>query len=54
MGVYNFAGNISGVIAPLATGILIERYGSYFPAFVVAVAVLLAVLPLYWLVMQTY
>jgi MFS transporter, ACS family, D-galactonate transporter len=53
MGVYNFAGNISGVVAPLATGILIERSGSYFPAFVVAVAVLLSVLPLYWLVMQT-
>lgn len=54
MGVYNFAGNLSGVLAPLATGILIGRYGSYFPAFVVAVAVLLSVLPLYWLVMQTY
>lgn len=54
MGVYNFAGNISGVLAPLVTGILIERSGSYFPAFVVAVAVLLSVLPLYWLVMQTY
>lgn len=53
MGVYNFAGNISGVVAPLVTGVLIERSGSYFPAFVVAVAVLLSVLPLYWLVMQT-
>ena len=53
MGVFNLAGNISGVVAPLATGAIIAQTGSYFPAFVVAVAVLLAVLPLYWLVVKT-
>ena len=53
MGVFNLAGNISGVAAPLVTGILIERTGSYLPAFVVAVAVLLSVLPLYWLMVRT-
>jgi predicted MFS family arabinose efflux permease len=51
-GVFNLAGNISGVAAPLVTGVIVERSGSYFPAFVVAVAVLLAVLPLYWFVVR--
>src|SRR5436190_2701397 len=33
-GFLNLAGNISGAIAPLATGLIITRTGSYFPAFV--------------------
>jgi len=52
IGVFNLAGNISGVAAPLVTGFLIAKTGSYVPAFVVAVAVLLAVLPLYWLMVK--
>ena len=48
LGLLNFAGNISGVAAPIVTGVLIERTGSYFPAFVVAVVVLLLGLPFYW------
>jgi len=40
--------NIYAVAAPLITGLIIDRTGSYFPAFVVAVAALLAVLPVYW------
>jgi nitrate/nitrite transporter NarK len=52
-GFLNFAGNLSGVAAPLVTGLIIERTGSYFPAFVVAVVMLLAALPLYWLMVQT-
>jgi ACS family D-galactonate transporter-like MFS transporter len=48
MGFMNFAGNIPGVAAPLITGILIERTGSYYPGFVVAVVVLLLGLPAYW------
>ena len=40
MGIVNFAGNISGVAAPLVTGVLIQRTGSYYPGFVVAVIVL--------------
>ena len=47
IGVMNLAGNISGVVAPIVTGIIVERSG-YFPAFVAAVAVLLAVIPVYW------
>jgi nitrate/nitrite transporter NarK len=48
LGCLNFAGNIPGVAAPIVTGVLIERTGSYFPAFVVAVAILLLGLPAYW------
>ena len=48
MGIMNFAGNIPGVVAPIVTGVLIERTGSYYPGFVVAVVVLLLGLPAYW------
>jgi len=53
IGVFNLAGNLSGVVAPLVTGVIIAQTGSYFPAFVVAVAILLAVLPAYWLMVKT-
>lgn len=53
IGVFNLAGNISGVVAPLATGLIVAKTGSYFPAFVVAVIILLAVLPAYWLMVKT-
>ena len=52
IGLFNLAGNIPGILAPLITGVIIQRTGSYFPAFVVAVAVLLAVLPAYWLMVR--
>jgi MFS transporter, ACS family, D-galactonate transporter len=48
MGFVNFAGNVPGVVAPIVTGILIERTGSYYPGFVVAVVMLLLALPAYW------
>ncbi|HUB32175.1 MAG TPA: MFS transporter [Bryobacteraceae bacterium] len=48
MGIVNFAGNLAGVAAPLATGFLIQRTGSYYPGFVVAVIVLNLGLPAYW------
>lgn len=47
-GILNFAGNLSGIVAPIVTGLLIARTGSYYPGFVVAVAVLIAGLPAYW------
>jgi len=47
-GVQNFAGNLSGIAAPLATGLLIARTGSHYPGFVVAVIVLLTGIPIYW------
>jgi MFS family permease len=52
IGLFNLAGNVPGVLAPLVTGIIIERTGSYFPAFVVAVTVLLSVAPAYWFMIR--
>jgi MFS family permease len=46
----NFAGNVAGVVAPLATGLLISRTGSYAPGFALAAAVLLAGLGSYWII----
>ncbi|MGC2402773.1 MAG: MFS transporter [Acidobacteriaceae bacterium] len=40
-GFENFAGNLGGVAAPLITGFLISRTGSYAPGFVLAAVVLL-------------
>src|SRR6478672_3239559 len=39
-GVYNFVGNIAGILSPLITGLLIERSGSYTPPFVLAAALI--------------
>jgi ACS family D-galactonate transporter-like MFS transporter len=44
-GVYNFVGNIAGILSPLVTGFLIDRTGSYTTPFVLA-ASLIAVGPL--------
>jgi MFS family permease len=49
-GVYNFVGNIAGILSPLITGFLIERTGSYSPPFALA-ALLIAVGPLaFWFI----
>ena len=45
----NLAGNLAGVLSPIATGFLIARTGSYFPGFAVAVVVLVAGLLSYWM-----
>jgi MFS family permease len=42
VGIMNCAGNIGGVIAPLVTGIVIQRTGSYVPAFLTT-AVMMAI-----------
>ncbi len=52
IGVLNLAGNLSGVVAPIATGVIIEMTGSYTPAFVLAVVMLLAAIPIYWLMVK--
>jgi MFS family permease len=49
-GAENFAGNLAGIVAPLAIGLLIKRYGSYVPGFELGVIVLLAGLLAYWFV----
>ena len=49
-GIENFVGNIAGILAPLVTGLLITRTGSYTPAFILAAVVLVAGLLSYWFV----
>jgi MFS transporter, ACS family, D-galactonate transporter len=49
-GAENFAGNLAGIIAPLAVGFLITSYGSYVPGFQLASIILLAGLLAYWFV----
>jgi len=49
-GAENFAGNLAGIIAPLAVGLLIRRSGSYVPGFELGSIVLLAGLFAYWFV----
>ena len=46
-GFMSFAGNLSGIVEPMVTGLLIARTHSYYPGFVVSVAVLLAGLPFF-------
>jgi ACS family D-galactonate transporter-like MFS transporter len=49
-GVYNFVGNIAGILSPLITGFLIEKTGSYTPPFVLAAA-LIGIGPLaFWVI----
>ena len=47
-GIQNFGGNVGGILAPLATGFLIARSGSYLPGFALAAIVLSAGLLAYW------
>lgn len=49
-GAENFAGNLAGIIAPLAVGLLIRRSGSYVPGFEVGSIILLVGLLAYWFV----
>ncbi len=49
-GFENFAGNVGGILAPLATGLLISQTGSYFPGFVLGALVLVIGLLAYWFV----
>jgi MFS transporter, ACS family, D-galactonate transporter len=49
-GFENFAGNIGGIVAPLATGFLIARTGSFLPGFVLGPAILITGLIAYWFI----
>jgi nitrate/nitrite transporter NarK len=51
-GAENFAGNLAGVIAPLAIGLLIKWTGSYVPGFALGTFVLLAGILPYWLIVR--
>jgi ACS family D-galactonate transporter-like MFS transporter len=43
-------GNLGGVLAPLITGVLISRTGSYAPGFMLATIVLLGGIVCYWFI----
>jgi MFS family permease len=49
-GAENFAGNLAGIIAPLAVGFLITSVGSYVPGFELASIILLIGVFAYWFV----
>jgi MFS transporter, ACS family, D-galactonate transporter len=49
-GMENLVGNIAGAIAPVATGLLIARTGSYLPGFALAAGVLVVGLLAVWLI----
>jgi ACS family D-galactonate transporter-like MFS transporter len=49
-GAENFAGNLAGIIAPLAVGFLIASRSSYVPGFVLASIILFAGVLAYWFV----
>jgi MFS family permease len=49
-GAENLAGNLAGIIAPLAIGSLIARTGSYAPGFGLGSLILVAGIPAYWLI----
>jgi nitrate/nitrite transporter NarK len=49
-GAEDFAGNLAGIIAPVAVGFLITSYGSYVPGFELAEIVVLAGVLACWFV----
>ena len=53
-GAENFAGNLAGIVAPLAVGFLITRHGSYVPGFELAAIVLFLGVFAYWLVVGDF
>jgi MFS transporter, ACS family, D-galactonate transporter len=50
VGIYNFVGNLAGIVAPIVTGYIVETTHSYTPAFVLAAAMLVAGQLCYWLI----
>ena len=51
-GAENFAGNLAGIIAPLAVGFLITSHGSYVPGFELASIILFLGVLAYWFVVS--
>jgi MFS family permease len=53
MGVQNFLGNLSGVLAPLATGFIVDRTGEFFWAFAIASGVAIVGCFAFWLLIPS-
>jgi len=51
-GIYNFIGNLAGIISPLITGFLIAQTGSYVPAFLLAAGLITAGPLAFWFIAQ--
>jgi MFS family permease len=51
-GIQNCIGNLGGVVAPALTGLIVQKTGSYFPAFAVASVVLLMGIAAYMLLVR--
>jgi MFS family permease len=51
-GIQNFGGNIAGIIAPWLTGVIVDRTGSFAPAFVLCGFILAGGVLAYWLLMN--
>jgi MFS transporter, ACS family, D-galactonate transporter len=49
-GAENFAGNLAGIVAPLAVGFLITSFRSYLPGFELASVILFAGILAYWFI----
>jgi nitrate/nitrite transporter NarK len=49
-GYENFVGNIGGALAPVVTGFLIARTGTYLPGFALAAGVLVSGILAYWFI----
>jgi nitrate/nitrite transporter NarK len=51
VGIYNFVGNLAGIVQPLVTGVVIKLSGgSYTAAFIVAAVMLAASTLSYWFI----
>ena len=50
VGVYNFVGNVAGVLAPILTGFVIQQSRSYTPAFVLAAVAMALSQFAYWFI----
>ena len=49
-GVKNYSGNLGGILAPMAMGLLLSRTGSYAPGFAVGAIILVIGLIPYWFI----
>jgi ACS family D-galactonate transporter-like MFS transporter len=53
VGIMNAAGNVGGVIAPLVTGVVVQKTGSYVPAFLTVALVLVVGIAAYTLIVPS-
>jgi MFS family permease len=51
--IQNVGGSVGGALAPLLSGVLLQRSGSFVPAFVLAGLIAFACAAIYWLMTQT-